>query len=146
MKVTEEEVNVIEEEVTVYLCDRCGDKIGEDVDNTVVTNPRLITYPDMKSLSHYEMVLGEEATSENIQKLQNERKRTFHELDEFHNVDDRIRTSGDEEWEWCGACVREVFKGTSVTPSTNTNIFSKCVGFFEDVANGLADVIHSILP
>lgn len=101
MRVTEQEHEVNEKEVDVYICDRCGDEMGEEPDNVIHANPRI------KMTKHY----GSAASPPS---QRHKRTKTVKVGDNFsrgpgHGDPDQVDAIVEDKMEWCDSCVNKVF-------------------------------------
>ena len=105
MKVEEEQFEYVEKEVETYVCDRCGDYMGEEPDHQVVLNPRI-------RLEDY----GGSLTTSRGSDREDAIVREMNEKKPKRLMDpDTSSSQEDNSFEWCSGCKQEVFGG-SKTP------------------------------
>ena len=130
IEVQETQHEVVTEEEDEYLCDKCGDSMGERPDHDVSLNPHFM----VERRSNH--ALGSRRGDVDIE-------RTFPAEDEYIRrlSDSRITASRDDSFDVCHGCAREMFGLGPVGESSNIIIQP-----MEDMVNAITNGIRWMIP
>lgn len=138
MEVEEPDYYVEENKRTVYMCDLCGDDIGEDPDHTVTVNPRL-----KRTLSHTVMI---QSDVEGAGRSANETSYHYNFGEAIsvprmsRSTTGRMHAEHDEVFDCCKECADRIF-GLSIKNKVQENK-SVASAFFQGVLNSISGVLR----